>query len=509
MNPPAMNNSQHLPISPKEFIRVLAVRWRLWVLPALVISLGTAIFALTHNDTWEASQALIVRNEAANNEHGPGKFAQVEEMKTIQETLLEIARSRGVLEAALKQVGPPADCNDAENWPSDRDIEACRKAVKLLPPKGAEYGKTEVFYLAVRDHDRARATALNAAIYDRLQIRFQELRDAKAHSMMDELSKTVALAKADLAESTAHLSATEKHVGGDLAELRAMQDVGAGESALRRNAEEIRNQIREARATATETTELLAVLHAAQDDPGRLLAAPNRLLESQPALKRLKDGLLDAQIATAKLLGARTAEHPLVQAAQQSEEEIGRHLHDELALAVHGLKIESRLNADRQEILEDQLASTAERLNRLVEIRALYETQTAENRNRAALTERAEQNLAEARSVLAGAKVASLISRIDQPDTGAKPVGPGRAIIALGGILGGLIAGLGIVFLSLPATTPSHTVNATEENTAHENRSNASDVCDTIHNAAAKPNGSNGRGHLTFKKALEKIHLKA
>ena len=101
-----MNNLQHSVESPKEFLHILAVRWRLWFVPALVVSLGTAIYALTYCDTWEASQALIVRNEAANNERGPGKFAQPEEMKAIQETLLEIAHSRGVLEAALKQVGP-------------------------------------------------------------------------------------------------------------------------------------------------------------------------------------------------------------------------------------------------------------------------------------------------------------------------------------------------------------------------------------------------------------------
>ncbi len=233
-------------------------------MPALVISLGAAIYALTYRDTWEASQALIVRNEAVNNERGPGKFSQPEEMKTIQETLLEIARSRGVLEAALKQVGPPADCNKTESWPTDRDIEACRKAVKLLPPKGAEFGKTEVFYLTVRDHDRDRAIALNEAIYDRLQTRFQQLRDAKARSMVDELSKTASMAKADLAESTGRLAAVETGIGGDLAELRAMQDIGAGDSALRRSVEEIRNQLREARTTAKANEELLAVLKAAQ-----------------------------------------------------------------------------------------------------------------------------------------------------------------------------------------------------------------------------------------------------
>ena len=495
-----MNNSQHSLISPKEFIRILAIRWRLWFVPALVVGLGAAIYAFTYSDTWEASQALIIRNEAVNNDRAPGKFTQPEEMKTIQETLLEIARSRGVLEAALKQVGPPADCNNAESWPTDRDIETCRKAVKLLPPKGAEFGKTEVFYLTVRDHDRNRAIALNEAIYDRLQTRFQQLRDAKAHSMVDELSKTASLAKADLSESTGRLAAVETRIGGDLAELRSMQDVGASDSALRRSVEEIRNQLREARTTTKANQEMLAVLKSAQDDPGRLVAAPNRLLESQPALKRLKDGLLDAQLATAKLLGTRSADHPMVQAARECEEEIGRHLHNELTLAIRGMEVEMRLNADREKLLDDQFAAAAGRLNNLAEIRASYETQTAENRNRTALAERAEQNLAEAQAVLAGAKVASLISTIDAPDAGAKPIGPGRAIIAMSGILGGLIIGLGVVFLSLPAKVAS---SVPEENHAGVNRLSRL----TPHDSAEKSDGRSGRGTMTIKKALEKIHL--
>jgi succinoglycan biosynthesis transport protein ExoP len=497
-----MNDVQHSLTSPRQFLNILAARWRLWLAPALIVALGVAIYAFVYNDTWEASQALIVRNEAVNNERGPGKFAQPEDMKTIQETISEITRSRGVLEAALKRVGPPADCRSPEHWPTDRDIESCRKALKLVPPKGAEFGKTEVFYLTVRDHNRARAVELNEAIFEETQIRFQKLRDAKASSMVDELLKTAALAKADLAESSGKLAETEKAVGGDLAELRAMQDIGASDSALRRSAEELRSQIREARTTAAANRELLGILRGAQNDPGRLVAAPSRLLESQPAIKRLKDGLIDAQLATARLLGTRSAEHPLVKAAQEAEEAIGRHLHDELALAIRGIEVELALNVERERLLEEQFAAAKGRLERLAAIRASYEVQAAENRNRAALAERAEQNLAEARSELAGAKAACLISRIDLPDTGAKPVGPGRAVIALSGIVAGLLTGLGIVFLSLP-TGLSASVGERQEALAV--RDNADCVPDGDN--AAQSDGFSGHGRLSFRKALEKIRL--
>jgi succinoglycan biosynthesis transport protein ExoP len=504
---------------PRELLSALKIHRKLWLLPAVMIALVTAGYAVFKNDVWEASQALIVRNEASNNERGPGKFAQVEEMKTVQETLLELSRSRGVLEAALKEVGPPAKQSGwlqslfsggegdsrifaaqklgQSPWPTAREIEKFRKHVKLEPPKGAEFGKTEVFYLTVRDADRARATALNEALSRQLQKRFQELLDAKAQSMIAELVKTVKLAKADQTESTKHLAETETLVGGDLAELRAMQDLATGDSALRRSREETRSQLREARTAAEDLGELLSVLRTAQGDPGRLVATPNRLLESQPALRRLKDGLVDAQLVTATLKGSMSAEHPRVRAARQAETEIAQNLHAELAVAIRGLQVELKMNADRQALLEEQLARAEARLARLAEIRAVYESQAAENRHRTLLVERAEQNLAEARAAQAGAKAASLVSLIDAPDAGSKPIGPSRAVIAASGTAGGLIAGLGLFFFLLPAKFPADSedfpIREISESTPAKTAPRGSLAAATY-----------GRGS-TFRRALEKL----
>lgn len=436
--------------SPRQVLHLLREHVWLWLLPAVLIAAAVGVYAVVHQSTWEASQALIVRNEAANAEKGPGKFSYPEEMKTIQETILEIAKSRSVLEAALREVGPPADCDEPAAWPTDRDIVAVRKHVKLVPPKGAEFGKTEVFYLTVRAGDRDRSVALNEAIFRRLQTQFQQIRDAKAQSMIDELSKTVHLAKVDLDEATARLASTENRVGSDLAELRSMQDVASSDSALRRSGEEIRAQLRENAAAEKANRELLVVLAKAQDDPGRFVATPNRLLDSHPSLRRLKDGLVDAQLRTSALLGTMAANHPKVLGARQSEEEIGRHLHDELALAGRGVEVELKVIADRRVLLDSQLAATNARLHSLVAVRAGYTNQVTETKNRAVLLERAEQNLAEARAARASAKATSLISRIDLPDAGIKPVGPGRVVIALCGVLAGLLTGFGVVFLTVP-----------------------------------------------------------
>ena len=211
-----------------------------WLLPAVAIAAAVGVYAVVRHATWEASQALIVRNEASNAEKSPGKFSYPEEMKTVQETILEVAKSRSVLRAALREVGPPANCRESAAWPTERDIVEARENIKLAPPKGSEFGKTEVFYLNIRAEDRRRSVALNEAIFRQLQTHFQQLRDAKAQSMVEELTKTVALARADLDRTTAALESTENRVGSDLAELRSMQDMAASDSALRRSGEEIR-----------------------------------------------------------------------------------------------------------------------------------------------------------------------------------------------------------------------------------------------------------------------------
>ena len=147
-----------------------------------------------------------------------------------------------------------------------------------------------------------------------------------------------------------------------------MQEVSSGDSALRRSAEDIRAQLRKNATTEKTNLALFDVLAAAQRNPGRFMATPNRLLEAHPSLKRLKDGLVDAQLRTSTLMGRMSAEHPLVQAAKESEIEIGRNLHDELAIARQGVEAELRMLADRRVLLESQLATTNRRLTNLASV---------------------------------------------------------------------------------------------------------------------------------------------
>ena len=448
-----MNTTDRETFSPVHLLEILRSHpWR-WLGPAIVIGAVATLYAVVRPNTWAASQALIVRGEAVSDGEGPRWFDHASQMKTFQETILEVARSHDVLQAALAAAGPPEDSASAE-WPTDDDIYTIRQSLEVTPPRGAEFGTTEIFYLTVKDHGQRRAVALTEAICDQLQKRLKSIRDSKARSMEAELVKAAMLARDNLKKSTGELSKIEREAGSDLVELRILSGNTSGESSLRRTITDIQAELRTAQTAKNANQELFAVLKAAQGDPGVLMAAPNRLFETQPSLKRLKDGLVDAQLETAKLRGGMRDEHPAVMAAIESEKEIGRHLHNELDIAIRGLKADINMNNYRIALLSDRWESVEKRLTKLAEVRAEYANLVAETSHRSQLLEQAEQNLARARASKASADAVSLVSRVGTPDTGSRPVGPGRAAIALMGVAGGLLAGFGLVLLGLEPSKP-------------------------------------------------------
>ena len=215
--------------------------------------------------------------------------------------------------------------------------------MKLSPPKGAEFGKTEVFYLQVQSSDRQRAIDLAAALSDQLKKRFEDLRDARALSVIEELSRTVTLSESDLNAATEKLALMDAAAGPDLGELHTMLDTPAGDSPLRRSIIEMQTELRRP-DIAGRKSRIVGLARVVEGRSRTLLAAPSRLLESQPVLKRLKDGLVDAQIHSAQLMSTMSASHPSVQAAKDAEAEIANHLNAELDAAILGVEGEVHLS---------------------------------------------------------------------------------------------------------------------------------------------------------------------
>jgi polysaccharide biosynthesis transport protein len=151
-----MTHNEDFHLNPTELVATLCRYWKWWAIPAVTCAVLAASYSLVASRQWRASQTLTLRPEAASvSEQRLGKFADLSEMKVQQATILELAKSQGVVEATLKAVGPkPSWFGVAKNWPTAQDVEDFRKQLDLRPPGGAEFGQTEVFYLSVVDTNR-------------------------------------------------------------------------------------------------------------------------------------------------------------------------------------------------------------------------------------------------------------------------------------------------------------------------------------------------------------------
>src|SRR5262245_19168044 len=102
-----------------ELLHIVRTHVRWWTIPAVAGTLLAAVYSLIAPRDWWATQALIVRPEAASvSDEGTGKFTDLSEMKTLQETILELAKSQSVVHATLREVGPPRRYRRPAQWPT-------------------------------------------------------------------------------------------------------------------------------------------------------------------------------------------------------------------------------------------------------------------------------------------------------------------------------------------------------------------------------------------------------
>jgi len=426
-----------------------------WLVPSLMVAIAGSVFAVLQRPDWVASQALSVRDDYVENHDWVGQFNEAEQLRHAQETFLELARSPAVVAAALRKLGPPADPVRTPNWPSPDDVATTREKIEVAAPNGMEFGTTHLFYLNVANPQRQRAIELTTKICDESARQFRKLRDRRMEDAVAEMTRAVELASHELDEVTRKLREMETTAGSDLAELRMLSESFAGDSNLQTTLSEVQQERRQAETTYSANQELLRLLIAAQQDPANLVATPNRLLEAQPALRRLKEGLIDAQLNSSRLLGTMSPEHPRVKAARVAESEIRGHLHRELEVAVRGLGVEQSLFATQIKTRTTKVEDLQQRMRKMASMRASYSNQLAKVRQCTDTLTRAQSELDNTRATAAAGDVVTLVTRVDTPQPGPHPAGPGRSVLAAASCAGGLLVGLGVLVLSMPAASTS------------------------------------------------------
>lgn len=445
-----MNNvpQQQPQFHPRDLLNAAKKHWLLLVIPTAVCGVLAIGYALFSTDDWQATQSLVVREEALGDSQS-GRFNSIDSMKTAQETIQEASRHPEVSRAALIAIGP-ASGRPTNNWPSDSDVEALRSRVVISAPHGTEFGSTEVIHLSVTANTQDRAVALTKSVGDQLEKRLQTLRAAKAQSIIAELQRSIELAEKTLKDSTAELQKIESQVGSDLGELRVLSESGGGESNLRNTLTQIKNELRQAKNEYDALQKQHKILAETARNPDSIVSVPGQVLLNHPSLGRLKNGLVDAQLRRADLEGKMSSVHPSVLAARAAESEVRRDLHGELQSTTRGLSSELTITQGRIDSLNSQLKDVETRLTNLASLRANYSNLVAATRKNSEILSANREKLADAHARFDAAEFSSLITRVDPPHTGDGPVNLSAGKIILIGLAGGFILGLGIVFLTVP-----------------------------------------------------------
>ena len=372
--------------TPSEVIEFVQDNKRLVILPIIAFTILSVLYAIFKPNVWDASQALFIRDESFSALTRGGRFESTDAMQTAQETIYEISRHPQVLQAALDAVGPSRKM--WRDFPNEHDIDDFRKNVYVTAPNGAKFGRTEMIYLTVRDGKRDRAVELTRAVADSLVERMKKLRIERYESIIRETEKGVELAQKELLAATKKLESIERKFGKDLGELRVLADESMGAGNVRQALNDVEADLRGAKADYAKLRHQQDQLLRAAKDPQKLVNMTSDVLDRQPALIRLKEGLVDAQLRASRLMGVQSRRHPDVQAALKSVESIRNQLHFELKSAVGSLSNDIERAKQRVIALTKQQEEIGMRMGGMAGIRTRYANLSSEVKTAGSLPRR-------------------------------------------------------------------------------------------------------------------------
>ena len=273
--------------------------------------------------------------------------------------------------------------------------------------------------------------------------------------MIDELTKTATLADSDLKGSLARLSKIEAAVGSDLAELRVLNnEATSDDGTLHRTRTEVESELRQALRRGQSQRAIAGAAERRRGGSGPVAghaqppagiaagaAAAEGRIGGRPAPHRRPPGPHVGRTSPgAGRQGSRGGDRP--PPARRAGHRRPRRRGRPPALG------RSRRQAPGQLSRNHRPAPPPGRIPR----RLQQPIGGNQQPHAAAGTGPAKPGRGPLRP--GRAKAASLLTCIDSPDAGIRPLGPSRAAIILLGIAGGLLLGFGVVFLTVPKAQP-------------------------------------------------------
>jgi uncharacterized protein involved in exopolysaccharide biosynthesis len=476
----------------KHLIHSLTRFAPVWIGSAAVLGCLSLFYVVfLKGDTYNARQQLSIRDNAIGSFMSNGEFESSTAMKVAQELVLEMATNKQVVKEALVAMGPERSWFGTPDFPSTGDVSsAAENSISVRPPKGKEFGSSELLYLDAKASSPERATALNAAVCDALQSHLQKLREIRSSSVITELESARETAISQLATSTEQLQTAERKAGSDLSDLRGMTDMGGTSSNSRILLDQLKNELRSAETNQENLVTSQQLLLTAVANPKGFITAPGDLINNQPGLKRLREGLVDNQLNASQLAGLYTDSHPSLIAARSTVTEITNRLVAELRTANSQIAQEVANGKSRINRLIAQIDDQENRLDRLADVRASYSNLVSEVKTRATILEETERRLAAAQASRDSASSISLVAKVNAPQLSDGPIGPGRLTIVVVCTFAGLVGGVGLVVLISPPPIVRHGRRSSDhsQSRSSDRMLNSKSTRGTDRENAAQPN---------------------
>lgn len=414
-----------------------------------LVFLAIATYGIFKPSQWEANQPLVVRAEALEGSNLPGRFDSDQQRRQVLDALVAVLHSRAVLEDTLREVGPEKP-GRGFSFPRASDIERLQRSLRVVPPSDTDFGTTDLIYLKVRDSKPERAIHLAQVLVKQADHHLRQILRAKAQATLQELTLAEKNAMDGLQTLTKQLQSIETQLGLDGLTLRSYEEK-LDETSLRAAIDDLEDQLAELDSQILTANELIRLLHEITLQPETLSTIPSTLLENYPTLSHFRQGLREAEVKLIELRGQYGDDHPTMIAAQLALGDLAERLRDEIPTVIQTIENEQKVQMAQKQLLEERRQAEETRLAAILAAVPQYRELTAQVRSQLEAVRSTQQRLVIARAAAAAAESAQLITPIEPPRTGNRPVGPEKITIAAGGLVFGAFLAFSLFLWLSPA----------------------------------------------------------
>ena len=415
---------------------------RIILASVIICSVLSLLFAIQAKKKWQASQTMVLRDDLLGESFKPGRFPSQETLKNAQETLLHIAKKSEVIREALRLTHPVQAAK--QDWPSDHLVDSTRDQISLVAPNGSEFGKTDVVIFNVKQNSPDSAKKFAQAMAEQIEHHIRIFRSDLLRSMEQELTLQYQQAKVEFEQVAEPVRKLVESTGTDLESLKSFKDTGSGGNEMQRVLENLKSEKRRALTQAQMAAKQLELLAEAKFQPEAAFARNNELMQSQPSLKRLADGLNDAKLTYNNLAGTFLSEHPRLKAAEQAIANTKQQIASEISLIESALTTQLELARDQIAFFANEEKNYETRMLSVNEKRVDFQQLTNDLTQRLEAMGKQQTMLSEIQSLANTADRVSLVAIVGEPELATNPIGLSKSLIILLGTIGGFFLGLGI-----------------------------------------------------------------